>query len=110
MAVADATSLSIRRVLRADDQLSLVVTGVLAMGTAHELEAALADELAEHARILLDLGEVTFMDSCGIRVIMRALKLAQSHGWDFAIRDTMPDQVRRLLHVTGIGPFLPLAA
>lgn len=110
MAVTDATSLSIRKVSRAGDELSLVVCGVLAMGTAHELEAVLTTELPEHARILLDLSEVAFMDSCGIRVIMRALKLAKRHGWDFAIRDAMPDQVRRLLHVTGIGPFLPLAA
>jgi anti-sigma B factor antagonist len=110
MAVTDIASLSIRLVTESEDEPRLVVAGSLGMGTAPELEAALAAELAERSQVLLDLSELTFMDSCGVRVIVSSLKLAELHGWSFRIRDELPGQVRRLLHVTGIAPFLPMAA
>jgi anti-anti-sigma factor len=88
----------------------LAVTGALGMGTAGELEAALTAQMADHGEVLLDLSELTFMDSSGIRVLMSSIKRAEHNGWRFSIRDELPDHVRRLLDVTGIGPFLPLVA
>lgn len=110
MTTANAgAAMSIRVDERDGDEACVRVTGVLAVGTAHELEALLTTESAVRSRILLDLSAVDFMDSCGIRVIVRSIKLAERQGWTFAIRDELPGHVQRLLDVTGIGPFLPLA-
>ena len=105
--VIDAPPFSIRLAARPP---RLVVTGALGMATAGELEAALRTQMADHGEVLLDLSELAFMDSSGIRVLMSSIKLAERNGWRFRIRDVLPDHVRRLLDVTGIGPFLPLVA
>lgn len=110
MAVTDTPSLSIRLRPQSGDELAVVVSGTLGMDTAPQLEAALRAELARHSRVLLDISGLSFMDSCGLRVIVSSLRLAERQGWSFRLRDEMPDDVRRLLHVTGIGPFLPMAA
>jgi anti-sigma B factor antagonist len=105
--VIDAPPFSIRL---ATQPPRLAVTGALGMATAGELEAALTAQMADHGEVVLDLSELTFMDSSGIRVLVSSIKLAERNGWRFSIRDELPDHVRRLLDVTGIGPFLPLVA
>jgi anti-anti-sigma factor len=56
----------------------------------------------------LDLSRLTFMDSTGLRAVLRAQELCAEHGYDFLV---IPGsgQVQRLLELTGTTDVLPLA-
>jgi anti-anti-sigma factor len=64
------------------------------------------DELAaartEAARVVLDLREVEFLDSCGLRLIVEADRDAEKEGWTFVVVRPR-DQVQRLLDVAGLS-------
>lgn len=56
-------------------------------------------------RIVLDLRELTFMDSTAIRLIMSARELAEHDGFDFALIDGARS-VCRVLDLTGLRDHL----
>ncbi|HWS39243.1 MAG TPA: STAS domain-containing protein [Actinoplanes sp.] len=61
--------------------------------------AALADRLVEF--VCLDMGEVTFLDSAGIRELLLARRDAVANGGDLAI-GRAHRHVREVLEVTGL--------
>jgi anti-sigma B factor antagonist len=67
-----------------------------------ELERA---EVAGAATIVLDLRELQFVDSAGLRMIVSAHAQARERGQEFAVTRG-PEQVQRLLAITGIGEHL----
>jgi anti-sigma B factor antagonist len=85
----------------------LALEGELDMASADRLQQAIDDE-ALHAEtsIVLDLEELQFIDSTGLRVILRALEHCRGRGQEFAITRGSP-QVQRLLSITGVATHLP---
>jgi anti-sigma B factor antagonist len=80
---------------------TVLIAGELDMASAPELEA-LISQLASHpGEIVLDLKGLTFMDSTGVRLILRMLELCRENGCGFSLRSLTP-QVRRLLDVAGV--------
>lgn len=65
----------------------------------NRLVDALTEEL--HSRLLIDLAEVTFMDSTGLASILRAQRSAEANGHQFTLRRGS-DQVQRLFGLTGM--------
>lgn len=59
--------------------------------------------------IVLDLEELQFMDSTGLRAILAAHERAQERGQDFAVTQGST-QVQRLLSVTRVGEHLKVIA
>ena len=59
-------------------------------------------EVALPLRLVLDLGGVTFMDSSGIAVVMRARQRMSALGGTVKLRRAAP-QVRKVLDAAGIG-------
>ena len=55
--------------------------------------------------VVLDLREVAFMDSTGLKVVVQTHQLFAKHGLDFAIIED-PGPVRRLLDVSGVSHVL----
>jgi anti-anti-sigma factor len=85
----------------------LVVAGDLDVSTSKDLEAELGDAIAggRVAHLLVDLGQVDFLDSTGINVLMAGHKLATEHGITYIV--TNPHgMVRRALDVVGVLPLL----
>lgn len=82
--------------------------GELDLSGGPDLEAALlAAEQSDATRILVDLGELTFIDSSGLEVLARAAARARSNG--DRLRITSPqDLVSKVLHLTGLDHQLPL--
>ena len=66
-----------------------------------EIDAALPGRLA------LDLSGVTFMDSSGIAVLLRALRQMQQIGGTLRVTD-IPAQPRRVLDAAGVGRLITL--
>jgi anti-anti-sigma factor len=83
--------------------------GELDLDTAPRLEDALADvQSAGPARVLLDLRDLTFMDSTGLRLIIRWDARARQDGFAFAIVPG-PDVVQRVIRLTGMDDQLTVA-
>jgi anti-sigma B factor antagonist len=82
-----------------------VLHGELDIATAPELVQMLA-RLRHHGHaVIVDLAEVTFMDSTGLTTLMDAHQQARSNGWSFAVRRPSP-AVRRVFDLAGAGRLL----
>ena len=79
----------------------LALRGELDLGTAGRLEQALSES---DGAVVLDLRELTFMDSTGVRVLLEAAER------DGALSMLAPrdGDARVTLEETGIAPLLPL--
>jgi anti-sigma B factor antagonist len=66
--------------------LRLVVSGELDMSTSSVLAAAISDALANGTKaVSVDLGEVSFLDSSGIRALIDGWRLALRHGVEYRV-------------------------
>lgn len=84
------------------DTVLIRVQGELDMATAPRLGQQLASALdARPAVLALDLKELTFLDSSGIRVLIAALRRANTQATRFILRSPQPS-VLRSLKLTGV--------
>jgi anti-sigma B factor antagonist len=79
----------------------LALAGELDLATTPRLAAALAeDAVAGAARVVLDLGRLSFMDSTGLGLIVRADRELRDGGRALVLRN-LQAQVSRLLQLSG---------
>jgi anti-anti-sigma factor len=83
----------------------LVLCGELDLKTASIAEEALADAEQSHDLIALDLRQLSFMDSTGLRLIVVAQHRARELGHRLVIVEGSP-WVQRLFEVTGLDEWL----
>ncbi len=86
---------------RDGDVLSLRLTGELDLATVPELEAALPRPAAGEV-LVIDLRNLSFIDSTGIHVLMGLDVSAREQGWSFALVRPGPD-VQRVLDLCHVG-------
>ena len=97
------------RVVRSEARLHLAPSGELDIATAPQLEQAISAATAEPvSELVLDLRELTFMDSTGLRTLAQANVKAEQSGTALSIWRG-PRQIERVLEISGLGPLLPLA-
>jgi anti-anti-sigma factor len=85
----------------------VTLAGELDMASVELLQQALDEEtLAAEPMLVLDLEQLQFIDSTGLRIILRALERCRARGQDFAITPGSA-QVQRLLSITGVAAHLP---
>ncbi len=107
MGVQDQLKIEIRQDA---DRAVLSLAGELDMASAPLFESALdGTELAAAAALVLDLQQLRFIDSTGLRIILATRERCRERGQDFAITPGSP-QVQRLLSVTGVGEHLRTVA
>jgi stage II sporulation protein AA (anti-sigma F factor antagonist) len=94
-------------VIRDDDRCTLLLTGELDLASAPKIEQILPELCANGAsEIVLDLRQLTFMDSTGLRAILACGTLCERHLCDFGlIRGTRA--VQRVFELTGLAEKLP---
>ena len=89
----------------------LAVSGELDIATAPELCARLdASRTTRHPRMLVDLTDVGFCDSTGLRALLGAASEVRAHGGRFAIVCTASGAVARLLDVVGASEWMAVHA
>jgi len=83
--------------------------GELDIATVDELETTL-DELAGlgFRRIVLDLRELEFMGSCGLRLLVLHTQRARREGYELVLIDG-PPAVRRVIEICGLREQLAFA-
>jgi anti-sigma B factor antagonist len=81
---------------------TLSLAGELDIATAPRLQATI-DRLCEEGatEIVLDLHELSFIDSSGLRLIFTSEQLCDRHGCDFSLSRAQP-QAQRLFEVAGV--------
>ncbi len=93
-----------------DDRVVLRLSGELDLASSAILERALEDsEIAAAPLLVLDLDELKFVDSTGLRVILLAQEKSRGRGQDFAITPGSP-QVQRLLSITSVAEHMHVLA
>jgi anti-sigma B factor antagonist len=97
-----------RITVEAVEEAQLVrVAGEVDASTAGALRRCLRSARDERATLLLDLSDVGFIDSSGLRVLLDASRAAADTGWPFFI--VRPSsRVRRLVVLTGTATELAL--
>jgi anti-anti-sigma factor len=85
---------------------TLVLEGELDMATAAELEAVIVECAESGSGLTMDLGQLTFMDSSGVRLLLFAQQACQANGAEFVVIPG-PRQVQRVFEVTDLVKHLP---
>jgi anti-sigma B factor antagonist len=103
MGVGDQLRIDVRREA---DRVILQLDGELDMANAPRLQGAIesADLDATHM-VVLDLQQLRFIDSTGLRIILSARERCAGRGQEFAITPGSP-QVQRVLSLTGVAGHL----
>lgn len=94
---------------REREAVVLRVAGELDLASAPHLESQIVQASAEGPQFLvLDLGQLDFMDSTGLRTLLSARELTSDAGQRFGILRG-PQQVERLLALTRVAERLEIA-
>ncbi len=91
----------IATVVRNDARTLIYVRGEIDVANCADLHAVIEPELARSVPVVVDLAEVTYMDSACINVLLRARILQDEHGGTFTVQNPTPT-ARRLFTLTGL--------
>jgi anti-anti-sigma factor len=106
---ADKPQLELEQIAHGESR-TLRLKGELDMKSAETLERAMRRILAEpgNGLIVLDLGDVNFMDSTGLRVVLVCIALCVEDKRELELLPG-PDQVQSLFEISGLD-YLPFAS
>ena len=93
---------------RDGDDLVVTVSGDVDMHTAPRLRAVVQEAVALDAgaaRVIVDLGDVPFLDSSGMGALLASKRIAEGSGATFHLRRPS-DRLRSLLRVTALERIL----
>jgi anti-anti-sigma factor len=79
----------------------VTVSGELDLASADQLWQELEPHLGRAGTVVLDCTALTFLDSTGLRVLLRAAQQAAANGGRFRAAAMNPD-VARVLEITGL--------
>jgi anti-anti-sigma factor len=93
-----------------DERVTFIPRGELDLSGAPELEEKVLAAVREGGRsIVLDLRELTFMDSTGVRTIVAAHQVAEETGHALTVvRPPRDSPVSRVIEISGIDEALGL--
>lgn len=92
-----------------DGAVRLALRGELDISSAERVESELSSLQDRRPRLLvLDLRQLDFMDSTGLRLILRADEAARAQGTRFVIVRG-PQQVHRVFEIVGLDDRLEMA-
>jgi anti-anti-sigma factor len=80
--------------------------GELDIESAPDLERVLLRARPAGQRVVVDLAKLKFMDSTGLRVLLRARAAADEGRWEIGLCN-VPPTIRRLFDMTGVHAALP---
>lgn len=87
----------------------ITVSGELDIHTAPDLTEVLSPAIAAGQPVIVDLTDVTFMDSSGLSVFVTALKRAREAGTTLVLVVSEP-RVMRVFSITGIDTLIDIHA
>ena len=89
-----------------NNKLTLVLEGKLDTITSKDLEEVLVNSTDGVTELIIDLKELSFITSAGLRVLAVAQKMMKRQG-RLVIRDPQPD-VQEVFDMTGLSNFMEI--
>ena len=90
------------------DAVHVAPAGEVDLSTAGVLQKHVETQLEQGcARLLLDLHDVSFMDSTGVRLVLELARRAQDAPWELSVI-RMPPTVHRVFELSGVLGAVPL--
>jgi anti-sigma B factor antagonist len=86
----------------------IIASGEIDLATSPELRKAMLDPQAKAKTVVLDLREVTFIDSSGLGVIVGQQKRARENDEGFAVVIAGASAVERILELSGLVKVLDI--
>lgn len=91
-----------------EDEQVFALNGELDLSVASEFRSAIEPFVKIREKtIILDLKDLTYIDSTGIGIIISILKIRDEIEAPFKIR-AIPDSIHRLFDITGISKFIDI--
>jgi anti-sigma B factor antagonist len=90
-----------------EDRIVVSVRGDVDLGTVDALSQALEQATRGGGQVVIDMTDVTFLDSTGVRVLVEAYRGAQRSGGALYVRGAR-HWVARVLEVTGVARLLTM--
>jgi anti-anti-sigma factor len=84
-----------------DGALRLALTGELDVAVVEHLSSRLRELRREGYAVRLDLSSLEFVDSSGLRVLVRAVTDSRRHGWQLDVAVPVAEQVARAIDLIG---------
>jgi len=91
-----------------DGWVRVRVEGELALSSSSTLERAVEAELRANSHVLLDLSQIEFIDSAGLRAMTALVRMAKASGRQLRLSSDLPAHARRLMEIVGLLPFVPI--
>ena len=92
--------LRVEQTARADG-ICIAVAGEVDAYTAPQMKAALLEAVSRHRMVTVDLAAVSFMDSQGLAVLLRARQEAESRGGNLRL-ERVSTCVLKVLRITAL--------
>jgi anti-sigma B factor antagonist len=86
----------------------VTATGEIDISTVTPLRERLLEVATSGAPLVVDLEQVSFIDSVGLAVLVGAAKRAAAHGGSLQVACALP-KIRQLMRLTGLDCQIPLA-
>ena len=86
----------------------VTATGEIDISTVTTLRDCLFDVAASGAPLVVDMEQVSFIDSVGLATLVGAAKRAEAHGGSLQVACALP-KIRQLVRLTGLDCRIPLA-
>lgn len=90
-----------------DGNLTIELEGRLDTNTAPELEASFGESVAEANSVLLDLKELVYLSSAGLRVILSMQKKMNSKGGKMVVKN-VNETIMEVFEITGFADILTI--
>jgi anti-sigma B factor antagonist len=90
------------------ENLLVAIVGELDLATIPTLRSFVEDRLATPPETLvLDLSELSFMDSSGLRMLIELDQRSRAEGWGFSLIASLHHSANTVLRMTGAAEALP---
>ena len=88
------------------DSVQVALEGKIDLATADEVSAAIRAAARLGLKLVVDLSEVSFIDSMGLRALLQLISHGELGGGQLSFIPSKHDSVNRLLATTGISELL----
>lgn len=106
MQLTDSPAFGLQETTDPDGAARVLLIGELDLAGVAQLDECLSRLRKARAHSRLDLSELKFIDSSGLRVLVTSRRDADRDSWQLEIGTELCPQVRKLVELTGVGPML----
>ena len=86
-------------------EMTVAISGRLDTETAPQFESEIVSEMEGIKSLVIDLGELEYISSSGLRALLALKKLVLSHGGDLVVKNAC-ESVRSIFHLSGFDIIL----